>query len=79
MYHATLPFVRKSVRKLAKWAQNHQIDTVALPKIGAGLGKLSWEQDVRPLFIEHLTHGTTQFVVYEAYEPDPEITKVTIG
>ena len=79
MYHATIPFLRKAVRKLAKWAREKQIDSVALPKIGAGLGKLSWETDVRPIFVAHLSEPTTHFVVFETYEPDFGVGKITDG
>ncbi len=67
MYHATLPYLRKAVRGLAKWADRNLIESVALPKIGAGLGKLSWQDEVRPLLVEHLTPGATQYVVYEIF------------
>jgi O-acetyl-ADP-ribose deacetylase (regulator of RNase III) len=59
MYHATMPYLRKAVRNLAKWAHRNKIESGALPKIGAGLGKLSWEDDVRPLLVEHLTPWPT--------------------
>ncbi len=72
MYHATLPYLRKSVRRLARWADRNSIDSVALPKIGGGLGKLSWQDDVKPLFIEHLEPGNCRFVVYEDFRNDME-------
>lgn len=72
MYHATLPYLRKAVRKLAKWAEKNRIHSVALPKIGAGLGKLSWEAEVKPLFLEHLTRGATRYVVYEIFRNEFE-------
>jgi O-acetyl-ADP-ribose deacetylase (regulator of RNase III) len=67
MYHATMPYLRKAVRSLARWATANGIDSVALPKIGAGLGKLSWADEVKPLLVEHLTSGSTRFVVYEHF------------
>lgn len=67
MYHATVPYLRKALRGLRMWADANEIESVGLPKIGAGLGKLSWEDDVRPLFVEHLTAGATRFVVYEVF------------
>jgi O-acetyl-ADP-ribose deacetylase (regulator of RNase III) len=74
MYHATLPYLRKAIRKLAKWAEKSGIESVALPKIGAGLGKLSWEEEIKPLFIEHLASGSTRFVVYEIFRNEFEKT-----
>ncbi len=67
MYHATMPYLRKSLRRLRKWAAGSQVSAVALPKIGAGLGKLSWEDQVKPLFVEILTESDTRFVVYETF------------
>jgi len=72
MYHATLPYIRKAVRKLAKWADKNRINSVALPKIGAGLGKLSWEAEIKPLFIEHLSDSATRYVVYEIFRNEFE-------
>jgi O-acetyl-ADP-ribose deacetylase (regulator of RNase III) len=70
MYRATVPYLRKSLRKLAQWAVKEKPRSVGLPKIGAGLGKLSWTGDVRPLMIEHLAPPETLFVVYETYLPE---------
>ncbi|QKC86091.1 macro domain-containing protein [Mesorhizobium sp. NZP2077] len=67
MYHATLPYLRKAIRGLAKWADRNLIESVALPKIGAGLGKLSWQDEVRPLLVEYLTPRATRYVVYETF------------
>jgi O-acetyl-ADP-ribose deacetylase (regulator of RNase III) len=67
MYHATLPYLRKAVRGLAKWADRNLIESVALPKVGSGLGKLSWHDEVKPLLVEHLTPGVTRYVVYETF------------
>jgi len=72
MYHATMPYLRKTVRKLAQWADRHDVTSVALPKIGAGLGKLSWDGDVKPLLVEHLTPGPTHFVIYETFRNEFE-------
>lgn len=68
MYHATLPYLRKAVRNLAKWADGRDIESVALPKIGAGLGKLSWEDDVKPILVEHLEPKPTRYVIYDIQE-----------
>lgn len=67
MYHATLPYLRRALRRLARWAVEGGIGSVGLPKIGAGLGKLSWGEQVRPLFVEHLAAPPCRFVVYEDY------------
>lgn len=36
MYHATLSYLRKSLRRLAKWGDKKSVESVALPKTGAG-------------------------------------------
>ncbi len=72
MYHATMGYLRRAVRHLAGWAKDNHVESVALPKIGAGLGKLSWESEVRPLLIESLESGPTEFVVYEVFRNSME-------
>lgn len=67
MYHAKLSFLRRAIKKLAAWCTENKTESVALPKIGAGLGKLDWESQVKPLFIEYLSNCTCRFVVYEDY------------
>jgi O-acetyl-ADP-ribose deacetylase (regulator of RNase III) len=72
MYHATLPYLRKAVRNLARWAGRQEVGSVALPKIGAGLGKLSWDDEVKPMLLDHLATGATRFVVYEIFRNEFE-------
>jgi O-acetyl-ADP-ribose deacetylase (regulator of RNase III) len=72
MYHATVSYLRKSLRSLVKWANKEDVDSAALPKIGAGLGKLSWELEVKPLMIEHLEESRCRFVVFEDFKTDYE-------
>ncbi|MBK8800870.1 MAG: Appr-1-p processing protein [Fibrobacteres bacterium] len=67
MYHATLPYLRKSIRKLAKWCAEESIPSVGLPKIGSGLGKLSWEAEVKPLLLETLSDHPTHFHIYQDF------------
>lgn len=45
---------------------------MAVPKIGAGLGKLDWEGDVKPLILRHLSEHDTLFDVYEDYKLEYE-------
>lgn len=68
MYHATITYLNAALKKLAAYCQKHGIETVALPKIGAGLGKLDWKTEVKPLFLQHLSAGDTEFYVYEDYK-----------
>ncbi len=64
-YYATVPFLRKALRQLAMWVERENIASVGLPKIGAGLGKLSWRDEVKPMLADHLTNFQFKFVVYE--------------
>lgn len=72
MYCANMPYLRKSLRRLRMWADNNSVGSVALPKIGAGLGKLSWMEEVRPLLIEILSASDTRFIVYETFRREHE-------
>ena len=72
MYHATTSYLRKSLRQLRKWAESNDVASIGLPKIGAGLGKLSWEREVRPLFEELLAESSTLFVVYKRFRSEHE-------
>jgi O-acetyl-ADP-ribose deacetylase (regulator of RNase III) len=72
MYHATLSYLRKALRRLARWSDDAAVRSVGLPKIGGGLGKLSWPDEVRPLVIEHLATPSCRFVVYEDFTHDDE-------
>lgn len=67
MYGATLPYLRKSLRNLATWSKRTQVSSVALPKIAAGLGKLSWDEEVKPLLVEKLQDLECKFIVYERF------------
>ena len=52
---------------IAQGVATNDIDSVAMPKIGAGLGKLDWVSDVIPMYEEYLASGKCLFVVYEDY------------
>lgn len=72
MYHAELTYVNRGLRNLANYCIKNKIGSVAIPKIGAGLGKLDWETEVKPLMIQHLDQLTTNFVVYEDFKNEYE-------
>ena len=72
MYHATMPYLRKALRALAAWAKTNEVNSIALPKIASGLGKLSWSDQVRPLLIRHLDTADCKFVVYEHFAQSME-------
>lgn len=67
MYHATVAYLSKGLRNLSKFCESKNIACVSLPKIGAGLGKLDWQSEVRPLLLHHLEKNRTLFNVYEDF------------
>lgn len=67
MYQASVSFLNRGLRKLARYCVKQQIGSVSLPKIGAGLGKLDWEEEVKPLLLKHLEDLDTSFFIYEDF------------
>lgn len=72
MYHAVLPYLNKGLRKLAAYCSKNNVESVAVPKIGAGLGKLDWKTEVKPLMIEYFQERETLFYVYEDFKHEYE-------
>lgn len=72
MYRASKAFLNRALRNLARYCEKQCIATVALPKIGAGLGKLDWETEVKPLLQLHLADSQTTFIVYEDFKLEYE-------
>ena len=68
MYHATLTYLNKGLRRLADYCAKNAVVSVSLPKIGAGLGKLNWVSEVKPLMSQYLRDSKTLFVVYEDFK-----------
>lgn len=62
---AALPFVNRGLRKLARYCVKHKVESVSLPRIGAGLGRLDWETETKPLALKHLEDLDTTFYLYE--------------
>ncbi|MCM3872358.1 MAG: macro domain-containing protein [Pyrinomonadaceae bacterium] len=72
MYQASLSFLNRGLRKLARYCVKHRVESVSLPKIGAGLGKLDWEEEVKPLLFKHLADLETSFLIYEDFKGEYE-------
>lgn len=72
MYHAKVSFLNKGLRNLVKYCNKHTVESVSIPKIGSGLGKLSWESEVKPLLIQHCDKCETLFSVYEDFRNEYE-------
>ena len=65
--NATLEAIELSVRKMLKLATEQHVKDIAMPKIGAGLGGLPWE-DVK-LLLQQLAmeYPTVNLIVVENY------------
>jgi O-acetyl-ADP-ribose deacetylase (regulator of RNase III) len=55
-------FLNRGLRKLARYCIKHKVESVALPKMDAGL---DWEDEVKPLLEKFLEGEKTDFFVYE--------------
>ena len=60
--HVSASFLNRGLRKLARYCVKHKVESVALPRIAAGL---DWEEEVRPLVEKFLEGERTEFYVYE--------------
>lgn len=63
-----LKSVELSVLELVKHLQEHNVKSVAIPAIGAGLGGLDWQKMVKPMLIHHLNELSTDITIYEPKE-----------
>ena len=72
MLHVELTYLNKGLKRLKKICASKGIKTVSLPKIGAGLGKLDWNNEVKPLLESILSDSETVFNVYEDYKIEYE-------
>lgn len=72
MYHAEISYLNKGLKRLCKECGKKGIKTVSIPKIGAGLGKLDWQSEVKPLLESILADSDTLFHVYEDFKTEYE-------
>ena len=63
--YASVEAITESLGKAVRFAIDNNIDTISLPKIGAGLGGLDWASEVLPI-IEELErqNNTIAFNIY---------------
>jgi O-acetyl-ADP-ribose deacetylase (regulator of RNase III) len=66
---ATLPNVNHALRALARVIESERLESIALPRLATGVGRLPWEQ-VRPLIDEHLGALPVSVFLYTLYEKD---------
>lgn len=72
IYQATTSFLNRGLRKLARHCVKHKIESVSLPRIASGLGKLDWETETKPLIVKHLAELDTTFYLYEDFKNEDE-------
>jgi O-acetyl-ADP-ribose deacetylase (regulator of RNase III) len=72
MYHAVLPYLNKGLKNLVAYCSKNKVESVSVPKIGAGLGKLDWKTEVKPLMIKHFQASDTLFHIYEDFKTEYE-------
>jgi len=60
---ATLNAIRESVRKMLEIAEGQKFHTIGIPRIGAGLGGLNWE-DVKEVLIEEAKDSPVLLIVF---------------
>ncbi len=58
-----LSYVVKGVDAMDRYCQEHNIRSVAVPKLGCGLGGLKWVE-VRPVLIQALDRSPVEYRVY---------------
>lgn len=60
--YADINAINESLENVVAYAENYNLP-LYLPKIGCGLGGLSWENDVEPLLIEISSTSAVEIVV----------------
>lgn len=71
---ATLPAIRASVGTMLKHAEIYRVPEILIPRVGAGLGALDW-QDVKEVLIELAEDSPISLRVCEDYEPKQVMRK----
>jgi O-acetyl-ADP-ribose deacetylase (regulator of RNase III) len=66
---AKLPHIRSSVKKMLEHAHAHKVKAIALPKIGAGLGGLNWNDVKQTLESVAASYPDVELYVVEEYAP----------
>lgn len=67
-HRATYDAIEKALKTMIEQADEKGIRTIAMPRIGAGYGGLSWEK-VRPIIEQVLNDWPGTLYLYEEYVP----------
>jgi O-acetyl-ADP-ribose deacetylase (regulator of RNase III) len=65
LHNTSSPFLNGGLRKLARYCVKHKVESVSLPRIGAGLVDVDWENETRPLLVKYFEGAKTMFYVYD--------------
>lgn len=68
---AKYEWIESALIRVVELCKEEMIKSVAMPRIGAGLGGLEW-QKVKEIMIKTLSNQDIEFVVYEEFEPGLE-------
>lgn len=66
---ATYPAVEAALTNMKSIADQEQISTIAIPRIAAGYGRLSWEK-VRAIIENIFNDWSGDLYIYEDYQPE---------
>lgn len=72
MYYAKLSYLNRGIKNLVQYCKKEKITSVAIPRIGSGLGKLDWNKEVKPLLAALLEPLPTEFSIYEDFKNEYE-------
>ncbi len=64
---AHLEFLNHALKALRQWCEEEKIQSLALPRLATGVGRLAWE-DVLPLIRQHLGSMKLPIYVYSTYQ-----------
>lgn len=48
-------YIDSGLKALTRWMQKDKVESIAIPRIGCGLGGLDWETVVRPMIEHHVS------------------------
>lgn len=65
-----MAWIQSGVTALHQWAREAGIESIAIPAIGADLGKLNWA-DVRRVILAEFSGASVQVELYPPRPPDP--------
>ena len=66
---ASLQNINHSLKELKKQAEKEGFKSIALPRLGCGVGKLAWEE-VKTIIEKHFSDSPITVLVYENYAPN---------